>query len=193
MERPTPPRRCFDAAPRAHVHGAPSRSVRATLLAALLATASLAIGAERTSTAGRPSARAGAAPVLPVALRGAWFPATAEGRRDCASYLGHRTSNGDRTWDPLIGTVLIGPRLAHHVSEYGEGNFYEPVSIQPAGAGRWRLRSRLGIDTYGDPQAEIVESNVQLASGRLRWEHGDGDVAGPYVRCTTLLPPGHGR
>ncbi|WP_460834477.1 hypothetical protein [Lysobacter humi (ex Lee et al. 2017)] len=132
--------------------------------------------------------------VLPAAMHGTWFADDADGRRACGLHLRTRGAPTDDEWLHLVGAIVIAPKRVHHVSDHGEGNFYDVLQVLPRTDGTWRLRSRLGIDTYGDTDAEIVESELRLTARRLHWRDA-GETAdtrrAPFFRCSTSLPSGY--
>lgn len=131
---------------------------------------------------------------LPAALQGTWFPDDGDGRRACALHRQARSAPTDDAWHVLVGAIVIAPQGAHHVSDYGEGNFHGVMQVRASAPGVWRLRSRLGIDGYPMPGDEVVESQLQLEARRLHWQDAGEPVdsaRGPFFRCTTTLPPGY--
>ncbi len=110
---------------------------------------------------------------MPKSLQGVWHESSQHGRDQCERYrrLGPGEQPVDEASDPLVGALVIHDRIVHAYSEYGEGNFFSIQNVQQLSTGRWRVRSRVYIDTMPSDDEHGTESVdlLLLHGGKLRW------------------------
>lgn len=152
-----------------------------------LAFASLQSGATPPSTSALETRNAAE---FPVELRGAWFPLTPDGREGCRAHRRHPRPRDELDWGAIVSAIMISRASAHHVSDYGEGNFYHLVDITPTAPHTWKLRSRLGIDGEPHPDKPLTVSQLRVARRELRWVDDDWkqpETAPTYFKCSTTV------
>lgn len=153
-----------------------------TLFTPVIALAALTLPAVATAQQAR----------MPAELIGIWSNDDEEGRAQCADYRKDPFARDDG-YDPLVGAVVIRKGLIHSYSEYGEGNFYKVEQVSPSGAKRWRIRSRLYLDTRppdrpvrsGDDESTPVTDTLTLEGATLSWEAPEEETR-TLFRCGGL-------
>lgn len=96
--------------------------------------------------------------IVPLALRGVWYPDDVQGRAKCESYLRADAITIERTGsDPLVGAVVATPGMIHRYSEYGEGDYFRVDRADKQSDSAWMLSGQVFVDSRPDDSMRGLE------------------------------------
>lgn len=120
---------------------------------------------------------------IPAQFHGLWYVDDEEGRSQCVLYKDGTTLGPDDNFRVgLVGATVIAPALFHSVAEYGESNFYRPVSITHSGEASVTFTSSVTFDGSDEIASYPILTLTKAREGKLNVaisSIGDGGTKPP--------------